>query len=308
MTAKLQSLADIAINLRALRNLKISELAKHAGLNRPCISLWLGGKPRVVSLENQKRICEFLGWRHGYLLPSKVHMWRINRVQELEAFRLGLAYYIDAEEEKYRISTARYENGKIGYLIFKARKNGMGTLIRLAVAPEFMDVVLSELKAAGEWALSQEVTEKEYQAIWASDSTEISPADYFSDFEPGGFLKSAMEWDSDLWSTEGYLAYVNAQDQEHPDDYADVINEKTVEQLEEEYFQMRVTNNFADIGEEIAQKEQDELWQPLTRKLHAQGLSPQEVEAILQPVLDLLGRSQSKGRSRKQPKTRASSD
>lgn len=308
MSANLQTLADVAINLRALRNLTVTEIAKHVGLNRPCISLWLGGKPGVVSLENQKRICEFLGWRLGYLLPSKVHMWRVNRVKELDAFRLGLAHYIDAEEEKYRISTARYENGKIGFLIFKARKSGMGTLIRLAVAPEFMDVVLSELKAAGEWAISQEVSEKEFQAIWASDTTDISPNEYFRDFEPGGFLKSAMEWESDLWCTEGYLAYVNAQEQDHHDDHAEVIEGKTIEEQADAYFETRVASGFADTGAEIAQKEQDDLWLPLIRKLHAQGLSPQEVEAILQPVLDLLGRSQSKGSRRKQPKTRASSD
>lgn len=304
MTAKLQTLADVAINLRALRNLTVTEIAKHAGLNRPCISLWLGGKPGVVSLENQKRICEFLGWRLGYLLPSKVHMWRVNRVKELDAFRLGLAQYIDAEEEKYRISTARYENGKIGFLIFKARKGGMGTLIRLAVAPEFMDVVLSELKAAGEWAISQEVTEREFQAIWASDTTDISPNDYFRDFEPGGFLKSAMEWESDLWCTEGYLAFMNAQEEIRPEDNSDVTKEDTFEEKVEAY----LARDSVDIEDVVAQQAQDDLWRPLIRKLQGQGLSPQEVEAILRPVLDLLCRSQTKGNGGNRPKSRARSD
>lgn len=57
--------------------------------------------------------------------------------------------------------------------------------VLIAVDAEFKNVVLSDLKAAGKRALSQDVTEKEYQAIWASDSTEISPFGYFRDFEPG---------------------------------------------------------------------------------------------------------------------------
>jgi hypothetical protein len=57
--------------------------------------------------------------------------------------------------------------------------------VLIAVDPEFKNVVLSDLKAAGKRALSQGVAEKEYQAIWASDSTKISPYDYFRDFEPG---------------------------------------------------------------------------------------------------------------------------
>lgn len=298
------SLAEIAQRLRALRRKTITEIARQLSLDRSSLSLWFGGKQRVVSLENQKRICEFLGWRLGYLIPSYMHMWRINREDDVDALRLGLGQFIDPEHEKYRISTARYENGKIGFLIFKARKGGMGTLIRLAVAPEFVDVVLSELKAAGEWAISQEVTEREFQAIWASDTTDISPNDYFRDFEPGGFLKSAMEWESDLWCTEGYLAFMNAQEEIRPEDNSDVTKEDTFEEKVEAY----LASDSVDIEDVVAQQAQDDLWRPLIRKLQGQGLSPQEVEAILRPVLDLLCRSQTKGNRRNRPKSRARSD
>ena len=200
-------LAEIALYLRTLRGITTTNLAEQMNLDRPNLSAWFGGRPRVLSEANELKICAHLGWRFEHLSCAHVHMWRIAAAHDVELLLALLTKIAGTAKQRLIIKPIGFENTLAGHLLFVAQQGGEGTLIRLRRAGQLCLDIRSTIQTLGfgEIAPSHQMSDAEYGAIWRDESVIIRTNDYVERFLPDDGTASALEFDSRDWSTEAMV-------------------------------------------------------------------------------------------------------
>ena len=277
-------LSLVAELLRKLKGLTIAELARRADVNRPALTIWLGGRKKVLSQERQDRVCDRLDWRYGGLVPSRIHTWVIRDRDDIITLQKAVKLIL-APNSEIRIASAIHNSARVGSLMFVVPPEGTSTLIRIRRdLPESLNKGLNLCALLdAQSATSHHMRDEEFIEIWQKDALQKTPRDYLDWYHQNqdSGLDTALDRDADAWRSDQPQTNPNEEDDSLTDDIADLsaydldaypaIRELTVADLEEE-----------------ALAREDYNWRPLIRELQKLGVSPQEVRKMLQPHLELI--------------------
>lgn len=275
-------LSLVAELLRKLKGLTIAELARRADVNRPALTIWLGGRKKVLSQERQDRVCDRLDWRYGGLVQSRIHTWVLRDRDDIITLQKAVKLIL-APNSELRVASAIHKVTRVGSLVFVVPPEGTSTMVRIRRdLPEHLNKGLNLCALLdAQLADSHYMSNEEFAEIWQKDEVKKTPRDYLDWYHRDRSLSTALDRDADAWR------YHQPESNPNEEESSFTAGADELPTYSLDAYPPIPELTIADLEEEALARE-DYNWRPMIRELQKLGISPQEVRKMLQPHLELI--------------------